>query len=340
MSNLKNKLKRIIPKNALDKRASNIEKRKISNLYEYDKNRFINAISKTSQQNTADNLRSKITFHYHSIEKGLSNSNFRAGFGEKAFKELFNALNLYLKMGYSVDDDRFQQALATINAYIMAHKELDFSVSEVQTRFNKYSQYLKKQNDGVAGFGKIKIEELPNYSQLNFEKLAYNRHSIRDFGKEKINDKSVLNAIKIATKTPSVCNRQAYKVYQIKNEHLLEKIFKLQAGLTTNGENLQQFLLVTCNREYMLDARERNQTYIDGGMFLMTLVYALTYEQIATCTLNSSFSLEKEKLVRELLAISESEDLIAFVALGSYSDEIKYAKSPRDTYDKILTVFE
>lgn len=340
MSKYKDIIKKIIPVKILEKRSVKIEQNKVSKLYEYDKSRFLNAISKTSQVYTVENLRSKITYHYHSIEKGLSNKNFRAGFGKNAFTELFKALDKYLSMGYPTDDERIQQALSTIDAYIEMHDSRNFPVVEIKEKYNEYSKLILKQNRDIAGYGIISYDEIPDYSRLNFRDLAYSRHSIRDFGKEKIDNQKIMNAIQIATKTPSVCNRQAYKVYQIKNEILLDKVYKLQAGLTTNGENLQQFLLVTCNREYMLDGTERNQTYIDGGMFLMSLVYALTYEQIASCTLNTSFSLEKEKKSRELLEISDSEDLIAFIAIGSYSEENKYAKSPRDTYDRILKVFE
>src|SRR5699024_8074297 len=98
--------------------------------------------------------------------------------------------------------------------------------------------------------------------ELNFKELAAYRYSIRDFGEEIVSDEEIFDAIQMATKTPSVCNRQAYRVYQIKNPEILKKVYNMQGGLTTNGENLQQFLLVTCNREFMNGPHERNQTYI------------------------------------------------------------------------------
>src|SRR5699024_12781328 len=188
--------------------------------------------------------------------------------------------------------------------------------------------------------GRRKIDEIPHYGDLNVEELSTYRYSIRDFGEKVIDDEDIYDAIQIATKTPSVCNRQAYKVYQIKNTTKLEKVYELQGGLTTNGDNLQQFLLVTCNREFMNGPHERNQTYMDGAMYLMSLIYALTYKQIATCTLNTNFTLEKEKAMRDLLDVSYSEDLIAFVAIGSFAEETKYAKSPRDSWEDITVVID
>ncbi|MGF3194963.1 hypothetical protein [Facklamia sp. P13055] len=66
-------------------------------MYKFDKLRFLTSAYNMKEEYSYENLRSKITFHYHSIEKGLSNANFRAGFGKYAFKELFFAMDLFLK---------------------------------------------------------------------------------------------------------------------------------------------------------------------------------------------------------------------------------------------------
>lgn len=337
MKNAKNNIKKIIPRSLIDTRRRLINRRNLNKLYKFDKNRYLNYAYELNDEYSYDNLRSKITFHYHSIEKGLSNKNIRLGFGSKAFEGLFYAMDKYIELGYPTDDNRFQEGISVINEYLKLHEERNFPVQWVSGKQKEYMKFDTGIYNGKAGYGVIHKNELPQYESLNFKELAYNRHSIRDFGEEMIEDNKIYEAIEIATKTPSVCNRQACKVYQIKDSIILKKTFELQRGLTTNGENLQQMLLVTSNREYMNGPHERNQTYIDGGMFTMSLIYALTYRNIATCALNTNFSLKKEKKMREILDIPLSEDLIAFIAIGSYAEENSYAKSPRDSYKEIIT---
>ena len=337
---LRKKLKNATPQSVLAFRRKLLNRQQFKRLYSFDRTRHEKYAYDLNRDYTLNNLRSKITFHYHSIEKGLSNPNLRLGFGKNAFDGLFFAMDKYLEKRYSTDDKRFQQAISVILEYINVHKDNNFPIEWVTSKYNEYEKYLIEEFSTVGGSGSVKLDEIPNYGELNFKELSTYRYSIRDFGEKLIDDEDIYDAIQMATKTPSVCNRQAYKVYQIKNTSKLEKVYELQAGLTTNGDNLQQFLLVTCNREFMNGPHERNQTYIDGGMYLMSLVYALTYKQIATCTLNTNFTLEKEKAMRDLLDVSYSEDLIAFVAIGSFAEETKYAKSPRDSWKDITVVID
>lgn len=336
----KNKLKNITPQSVLKIRRKFINSKQLKKLYSFDRNRHNKYAYDLNSDYTLNNLRSKITFHYHSIEKGLSNPDLRLGFGKSAFEGLFFAMDKYVEKGFPTSDNRFQQAISVISEYINIHRINNYDTEWVTSKYNRYKKYFIEEFYEVGGSDSIKSKKIPKYKELNFKELSTYRYSIRDFGEELIDDNDIYDAIQMATKTPSVCNRQAYRVYQIKNTQKLKKAYEMQGGLTTNGNNLQQFLLVTCNREFMNGPHERNQTYIDGGMYLMSLIYALTYHQIATCTLNTNFTLEKEKAMRELLDVSYSEDLIAFVAIGSFAEETKYAKSPRDNWKDITVVID
>lgn len=333
---IKKYVKSFVPDSLIKYRRILINRRKLNQLYSFDKKRYKTSAYEIKNNYSINNLRSKITFHYHSIEKGLSNKNIRLGFGKNAFEGLFYSMDKYIELGYPTEDNRFQEAIAVINQYLDLHETKDFPVEWVRIKQNGYEKYDLGEFNHKAGYGVKLKKDLPDFKKLNFEELAMNRHSIRDFGEDKIEDSLIYDAISIATKTPSVCNRQAYRVYQIKDERKLQEAFLMQGGLTTNGANLQQMLLVTSNREFMNGPHERNQTYIDGGMFTMSLIYGLTYHGIANCALNTNFTLEKEKSMRELLDVPYSEDLIAFIAIGSYDEENKYAKSLRDKSDKVI----
>lgn len=333
---MKFNIKKIIP----FKLKNNILKFKriytLSKLYKFDRFRHLTNSNYLSKDEDFDNLRSQMTYFYHSIEKGLSNPNFRYNFGKNAFSGLFYAMDRYIEKEYPIEDSRFQQSISVIESYIIKHRKEGIETKVASEKLNYYNKF-KLLNEGNLGGALDKDAlTLPNYGESNFSELALNRFSVRDFGKKIIREVDIEEAVSLAIKSPSACNRQSSKVYYIKEEKLLRTLFELQGGLTSHGENLQGLLLVTSNRKYMNGAHERNQTYIDGGMFLMSLIYGLTYKNIATCTLNTSFYLEKDLKVREILNLSTGEDLIAFVAVGSFPDSFKVAASPRDLVEQVL----
>lgn len=337
---MKKIVKKIVPENIISQVRNYYNRNyKLKKMYNFDRKRYANSSYELSNNRSLENLRSKITFHYHSIEKGLSNANFRLGFGKKAFDQLFLAMDKFLELGYPATDTRFQQAISVIEEYVILHRKNNFDAIEAENKLSEYKELLLEENCGIGGYSVVKREELPNFNSTSFKNLAAQRYSIRDFGNDEINDDDIFDAIKSAIKTPSVCNRQAWKVHYIKEKSLLEKALVIQGGLRGNGKNLNRLMLVTCNKEYMNGPHERNQTFIDGGMFTMSLIYALTSKQIATCALNADFSLEKEQQIRDIMKLQSSEDLIAFVALGSYPGEMKVAKSPRDSVDTITKVY-
>lgn len=164
------------------------------------------------------------------------------------------------------------------------------------------------------------------------------RHSIRDYGREKIEDKRVFEAIEIATKSPSACNRQPWKVYYVKSKDIIENILDIQGGFTGHGKNIQGLLLITSDNSYYGGPHERNQNFVDGGIFVASLIYALTANQIATCPLHADLHGEQLGKIKSKLSIKKGEDLISFIAFGSFPESGKYANSPRDSYSDISIV--
>lgn len=333
-------IKQILPETFVSSIRKINQKKGISKLYNSDKARLLKYGYSINGNYNEDNLRAKITFHYHAIEKGLSNANLRLGFGESAFKELFWAMDKFIEKEYSTTDYRFQSAISVIKSYVDFHRKKNHPVEEVESRLIAYSRYFLQENEGSGGYLTIEKAQLPKFDELCFKDLALTRYSVRDFGSEDFDESKIFEAIDIATKTPSACNRQAWKVYYIKSDKMIRDVLNIQGGLTGNGENLRKLLLVTSDKQYMNGGHERNQTYIDGGLYTMSLLYALESANIASCTLNTNFNLKKDREMRNLLKINDSEDFIAFIALGTYPEVLKVAKSPRDNNTVITSIIE
>jgi nitroreductase len=173
----------------------------------------------------------------------------------------------------------------------------------------------------------------------DFRSLANSRVSVRDYGEEEVDTRLIEEALDISMKTPSVCNRQTWMAHLVTNQELVDKILAIQSGFSGNGTNLRSLILVTTNVKYFSGPNERNQGYVDGGIYLMSLVYALTYKGLATCILNTDFDLKRESELRFLLRLEESELLIGIITIGTYPETFKAPVSIRDSYKEHLKTY-
>lgn len=288
-----------------------------------------------NKKNDIHNLFARLTFYTHALEKGLSNPNFRKGFGQRALYSLEKAMTEYKNANFPLDEERFLSAIIVLHEYCKAHEYQSEYCSDIE-------KFLKKFNidppNLLVGAVRHQKEEILTYSKSNFSDLALNRISVRDFSPTDIEDELIFNSISIAIKSPSACNRHPWRVHYIKDADVLEKVLGLQGGFKGNGENLQKLLLVSVDLRYYSNVNERNQGYIDGGLFLMSLVYALTYNEVATCILHAMFDRKRGDDIRKLLRLDESEVLIAFIAVGTYPATFKAPASLRDSYKRCLTI--
>ena len=180
-----------------------------------------------------------------------------------------------------------------------------------------------------------KFQILDN-SQFPFKKFSDSRSSIRDYSETMVDSNLILEALNIAKNTPSACNRQPWKVHIISNKKFINDILTLQNGFKGYGENLRTLLLITSNNRFLSSIHERNQGFIDAGLYSMNLMYAFHSLGIATCPLNAALSLENDLKVRRILNISDNENLCMFIALGNYKNVVVTTKSPTKELDSYL----
>ncbi len=291
-----------------------------------DQNRFskysINAVKKSD---SFEQLEAKIIKTYHSIEKGLSQQNVKLGFGTNKLDELLFLISLYSMKGYSLREDCYQSAISTILIYIKIHEKHNFDVSALKNRMLSYHDNDNKS----GGYKTLKKEDVLNGIKGDFQRFSESRHSIRCYSNKPVDMEKIFHAIDIAQNTPSACNRQAWNIKVVKEPELKKIIIDNQNGNKGFGESIDKILLVTTDVQYFYSPRERNQAYIDGGLYSMNLLYSLHFEGIATVPLSASLSRKQAKIVRNSLGILKSENLILFIGLGNYLDEFKITKSSR-----------
>jgi nitroreductase len=148
----------------------------------------------------------------------------------------------------------------------------------------------------------------------------------------------VERAVTLAQKSPSVCNRQAWKVHVITAEDEKRKVLDLQNGSRGFGDQANKVLIVTVELGNFLTVGERNQGWVDGGMFAMSLVYALHSLGLGTCCLNWAVRHERDRQLKHEVDISNSESIIMMIAVGHLPDEFPVAQATRRNVKGMLIV--
>lgn len=286
------------------------------------------------KQNTFNKIESRIILQYHSLEKGFLHENFRFRFGESRIIELLKLL----KYNDVVENHRNSQIAAAYLAmckYYEKHQENGIDISDYYQKydyefFKKLSTLKKKIVKSHTCF------DFFNESDSNFFIFSKSRMSTRSFTGEKVPFEMIDKVIEIAKTAPSVCNRQPTKVYYVENKEKVDKIFEIQQGLKGYSKEITQLLVLVSDRNYFYSVGERNQLYIDGGIFLMNLLYALHYYKIGACPAHWGFNNKQDKKIQKELNLNDSEKVICLIPIGIPKDEFKTTLSLRRDNEEIL----
>ncbi len=288
-------------------------------------NRFKRFSFKGNRCTSCEQYEAVITRWYHTIEKGLAYTNYRAGFGERNIDSLLGAMENYVADGFSTDEFFFKTALSTLNAYIIKNEQFGIDNSELKKRIAALSAD-ENNCGGTIEFKPLSQEDL---SKLDYPNFFESRHSMRHFSDVPLDKERIIHALESAQHTPSACNRQGWKTVIVQDKELIAQVLKNQNGNEGFGHEFDKLLLITADIRYFSSDRELFQPYIDGGMYAMSVLNALHYEGVAAVPLSASLTLEQETNVRSLLGLDEAEVPILFIGAGNYPNECKTTRSQR-----------
>lgn len=312
----------------------------VKELSQSDDARFIGSYAQHRVSRNVDNARSLLMYHSHGFEKGLSRStSFRPGFGQAAMPLLSAEMNKWIAEGRSTDDSFFRIAAAVMKVYFDRHRSLDVDVSHFWKLFDPPVQALIDQAEtGLGGALPANIErEMGDRSdvQRDFEDVVFSRRSVREFNSEPVTNDDIERAVTIALQAPSVCNRQPVRIHQFDDPDVMSAVLELQGGF--RGYKMPpRLLLVSSDQSAFVAAVERNQAYIDGGLFMMLLLLGLEQVGLGAVSLNTAMGKEKEEAIRQLIKIPESEVFISFVAVGHFDPDVTVPCSKRIGVEEIL----
>lgn len=311
--------------------------------YLYDIERYCSFATFTTLPENFENLRARIIAHYHVIEKGLALRNTRLGFAPEIINTLFDLLNLYIEKDYPTYDEQFVAALKALESYCEFHSANGYDIQSILDKLNECLDRIPKchiSSSLKCGGGTLTVfkKDILENASKGFEYLARSRYSIRNFEKGSIDITLIIKAIEISQKTPSVCNRQSSFVYILSDEKAKHDALSCQNGNRGFGHLADKVLVVTANLRSFWSVEDRNQAFIDGGMFGMSLIYALHSLGLGTCTLNWSATKERDLALREVIPIKEEEIVIFMIAVGLLPEKLDIAFSQRKNTGSIVAI--
>ena len=239
---------------------------------------------------------------YHQVEKGLALPLPRRPFGA----EVGERLEVLTQAADAISDymDCGRDALAALRSW-NGEGVLD---------------------DAVVPLGKPGAMAGPDVDAL--EAFFGSRHSVRNFEPNAPSVELLDRAVRIAMRSPSVCNRQASRV-DFFYGHRAQELLALQHGNRGFGDTVPCVAVVSVDARLFRGTGERNQRWIDGGIFAMSLVWGLHAVGLSSCMLNWSRTEGASRRLRAAAALEDHFDVITFVAVGHAAAGTRVTRSAR-----------
>jgi nitroreductase len=283
-------------------------------------------------------LTSELLFQFHKIEKGLVMPGPRRFFGQEPARAVINLLNTWDLKGLPLGDPVYLGALETLHAYkerlqsesldkddkILSYVQSFLINHPTRTRLLATPHQLVSMNSDIAS------------NPHRFDELVSIRRSVRSFTSMEVPREIIKHAVVLAQLSPSACNRQPCRVYLITDDIKKNALLALQNGNNGFGHSIPALAVITSDSAAFFDASERHEPYVDGGLFSMTLMYALSAQGLATCCLNWCVSPDKNVALRNILPLADSEVVIMLMAIGYPEPNVLVPRSPRKSTDNVL----
>lgn len=257
----------------------------------------------------------RLTMDYHRIEKGLALPEPKQPFGLSVRDRMVNLL------AAQPDGDMARPYISYAETALVA-----------QERWNKGGEIDDVVSPPIG-------EHTRPLGLTQARDFFSSRRSVRNFDPERVpSDEELSQGVELARNTPSVCNRQPYRVHWYRDRSQIEAILRIQNGATGFAHVIPAVGVVTARRAMFVGPDERNQRWVDGGLFAMTLVWAFHALGLSTCMLNWALPGVSSKRLRDVADIPQGEDIVVLIALGHARDGARVARSEKRETDDLSQI--
>ncbi|MGD9874777.1 MAG: nitroreductase family protein [Kiritimatiellia bacterium] len=280
-------------------------------------------------------LEARIAATYHVLEKGLSFRDTRPGFGGQVAENLIALLKAYNGQFCGKPCAAFEEGLSALARYIEFNEAHGVPVETLRKDLAAL-----RENVTPGGTLKMSRDEYFKGAASDFAAFCRSRRSVRHFTDEPVDMAAVARAVEMAQTAPSVCNRQAVRVYAVTPADKVRRLMELQRGTRGFTEQINRAIVLTYSIRAFSGISERYQGYTDGGIFAMNLLYALHYMRIGSCPLIWASGRHAEREIRQMLNIPVHEHIFMIMALGNVPEKFEVAEAKRFPLERIFRMVD
>jgi len=306
--------------------------------YRYDASRFLRHSAAIVPRRMAS-LRALVTMDAHRIEKGLSVPAPQPWSGRTTAERLARNIDLYQR--FSGDRETIHAAVEALREYLNRHTASQPPPPDWAPALAAQVAALRPaltQGGGAGGTTTVTRRAIQRGGALASPDFFTSRHTIRDFAAEPVTWQELMAAVRSAQTTPSVCNRQSWRVQAFPRGAQAEAVLACQNGNSGFGHTASHVLVISADLRAFVYLGERNQAWIDGGMFAMSLIYAFHAAGLGTCCLNWSVESAADRRLRAVTDIPDWEVVIMMLAVGRLPETLRVTRSHRRPEDTVLRV--
>lgn len=254
------------------------------------------------------NVEAQLIKDYHRIEKGLALREPKRPFGDAVLARL----DSLLPRAAREDGDAVYISYAESARTALRSWNVSGSIDEE----------VSPRNDFVR-------------EHVDYGSFFKSRRSVRDFSDRPVAASCLQEAVALATNSPSVCNRQGWNVRFVRGEDAVRAL-AYQNGNAGFGHQVPVLAIVTTDLRLFGAATERNQAWIEGGIFSMSFVWALHSMGLDSCMLNMSVSNRRADELRSEFEIPDHELVVMMIAIGYGREGGRRARSPRRPTEDVI----
>ena len=237
----------------------------------------------------------------HRLEKGLLIKNPKPMWGwDKAFR-------IVALLKSCEDDFSRTTANAVLSAYLDSKSKSEFKEDrEKYNEFVKTTGYHSVSFEGFGGTQKIQPHLFTPKEQYLIHRLFDTRHSCRVFADRPVSNDDIKEAVEMALRCPSACNRQPFHVYAINPLKLAEKLGR--NSLQYSGD---RSLIITGDVRAFTTS-ELLDWIVSPSIFAGYLTLSLHSLGIGSCVVRKDLVKVNtyNQVVRAMTGMDESEQII------------------------------
>lgn len=257
----------------------------------------------------------RIMLRVHSLEKGMAYRTPRSFGAAKALALVHMLENASAETRTST---AYRMGESVLRAWIDFHSDRD---DRNQDAYETVDRFLDSANDPdvewcEAGVKTISERDPEAWKEIPFDEFVASRHSTRRYTNCKVADEVLDEAVHLAMLSPSACNRQMVRLHVIDDPQGKRLLYDTLHG--TGGVDYEncRIGLITYDSRSLEFYGERNQGYLNAGLFAMTLVYALHWKGVGACLLQFGNTAAEERALIRNLGIPDYERAAVGISLG------------------------